>query len=489
MMVKCPPVESLDRLLNDRLNKSDREVFEAHIEDCSHCQEALRLLSQRMPALIQPYFVRALARSDPAHRFGGQELQFLNRLTQSMLAEQSERVDLGTDDSNTDRRPTLEGYELLEELGRGAAGVVYRARHRKLNRLVAIKMIQSGLHFSSSAQQRFRQEAQAIARLLHPNIVQVYDFGEHAGCPYFSLELVEGDNLARWLGGVPRSAVESARIIETLARAIDYAHSRGVVHRDLKPSNVLLGANASRSEHRSSDGSEMNRCAEFDLKITDFGLAKFLPGTGAGDDRMTQSGTIVGTPAYVAPEQARGDTSEVGPAADIYSLGVILYELLTGKPPFQGATPMETLLQTVHREPVSPARLVPHIPRDLETICLKCLEKDWKRRYSTAGELAADLERFRLHEPIQARPVNRARRCIRWARRRPVHAMLLAIVVTGSIAPGTTELSSRLREAERIRTADNQLREVAQFAARGEVAGGERPARPGKGATGQRWSS
>ena len=355
-MVKCPPNYSLENFLNDALTESEREAFAVHIEGCPQCQESLRSITQQMPLSIRPHLLSALSESNHAPGCGDEKLEFLKELAQNLSAGQADPFRVEKSNSTENKYPpNLDNYEILEELGRGAVGVVYRARHRELDRLVAIKMVSSQLELSRSAQQRFRQEAQAIARLRHPNIVQVYEIGQHNGCPYFSLELVEGDNLARWLGGIPRRALEAAHIIEVLSRAIDYAHSRGIIHRDLKPANVLLGTTAKRLQEPKATNVHVD--FEFELKITDFGLAKFLPGAGIIDDQLTQSGMIVGTPAYVAPEQARGEVNEVGPAADIYSLGVILYELLTGRPPFHGSTPIETLLLAAHREPVALTRL------------------------------------------------------------------------------------------------------------------------------------
>jgi hypothetical protein len=289
--------------------------------------------------------------------------------------------------------PSVNGYELLGVLGRGGMGVVYMARQSCLNRIVALKMILSGHHAAAKELQRFRLEAEAVARLQHPNIVQIYEVGEQVGLPYFTLEYVEGGSLAKKLSAGPLPAREAALLTETLARAIHAAHQNGIVHRDLKPGNVLL----------SKDGVP---------KIADFGLAKYL---GAGD--QTHSGILLGTPSYMAPEQAAGRTREIGPATDVYALGAILYEMLTGRAPFRGATLLETLEQVQFHEPVPPGRIQLRLPRNLDAICLKCLEKDPRRRYASAEALAEDLRRFRVGEAVQARPANLLARAWLWCHR------------------------------------------------------------------------
>jgi hypothetical protein len=273
---------------------------------------------------------------------------------------------------------TVPGYEILGELGRGGMGVVYRARHVRLNRHVALKMILSGGHASADDLARFRTEAEAVARLKHSNIVQIYDVGDAAGLPYFSLEFCPGGSLASKLDGTPLPPANAAQVVEALARAVHVAHRAGIVHRDLKPANVLLDA----------DGTP---------KVTDFGLAKRLDAGAAG---ATRSGAIMGTPSYMAPEQASGETKRVGPAADVYALGAILYECLTGRPPFKAASSIDTIMQVVSDEPAPPARLNPTVPRDLEAICLRCLDKEPTRRYPSAAHLADDLARFIAGEPV-----------------------------------------------------------------------------------------
>jgi WD40 repeat protein/tRNA A-37 threonylcarbamoyl transferase component Bud32 len=303
--------------------------------------------------------------------------------------------------------PRLAGYTILEELGQGGMGTVYKARQLSLNRLVAIKALRSPDLADPHTLTRCRAEAEAVARLEHPNIVHIFEVGEQDGQPYLVLEFVNGGSLARRLGGKPQPPRAAAELVETLARAIHHAHQHGVVHRDLKPANVLL-------------------TAEGTPKIADFGLAKVV----LGEPGQTLPGTILGSPSYMAPEQAEGDVGEVGPAADVYALGAILYEVLTGRPPFRGASVLETLEQVRCEEPVPPRQLLSKLPRDLETVCLKALARSPARRYPSAGALADDLRRFQNGEPIQARPVGLPERLGRWCRRHPVRAGLAAAVTT-----------------------------------------------------------
>jgi formylglycine-generating enzyme required for sulfatase activity len=284
--------------------------------------------------------------------------------------------------------PSVPGYEVLGELGRGGMGVVYKARQLGLNRLVALKMISAAESAGPEQALRFRPEAEAIARLQHPNIVQIYEVGEREGRPYFSLEYVEGGTLAKRLAGAPLPPCEAAQMATTLAAAMDAAHQKGVVHRDLKPANVLLAGGPE---------TPLPRCF---LKIADFGLAKQLD----GESGQTHTGAILGTPSYMAPEQAEGRVKDVGPATDVYALGAILYEMLTGRAPFKGTTPLETLEQVRRQEPVPPRQINPALECNLEAICLKCLRKDQRQRYATAAALAEDLRRFLNHEPTAARP-------------------------------------------------------------------------------------
>ncbi len=334
--------------------------------------------------------------------------------------------------------PHIPGYELRSVLGRGGVGVVYTAHHARLDRLVALKMLIAGPFASTAERARLLREARAVARLRHENIVQVYDVGDFEGRPFFTMELVEGRTLAPEVAGTPQPASRAAQIAMILAEAVEFAHRAGIVHRDLKPSNILLTPGGIP-------------------KITDFGLARCT----AGQDSLTLN--RLGTPSYMAPERctAVGDSAE--PTVDVYSLGAILYEMLTGRPPFRGESAAETQRQLLTQDPVLPSRFNKPLPRDLETICLKCLQKDWHRRYGSAAALAEDLQRYLQGKPILARRTGQLERASKWVRRHPALATaiasgMLAIFIIVAVA---TWLMSQ--SASRTRSVTDELNEAARL--------------------------
>ncbi len=342
--------------------------------------------------------------------------------------------------------PTVEGYEIHGELGRGGMGVVYKARHKKLNRLVALKMVLTGAHAGAQDLARFRTEAEAVASLQHPNIVQIYEVGEQDGLPFFSLEYIDGGSLADKVYKHPEGLPprEAAALVEKLAEAMQAAHQHGIIHRDLKPANVLL----------TKDGVP---------KITDFGLAKRL----GSQDGQTRTGSVMGTPNYMSPEQAAGQTRLIGTPSDVYALGALLYETLTGRPPFDDESPMETLRQVIDKEPVAPSILRPEVQRDLETITLKCLHKEAQKRYGSAQALAEDLRRYLNHLPIEARPIGGVERAFKWARRHPAIAVLtgfLLLAFAALLVGGVQwhlQLEGALAEEARLRREAVQGKEAA----------------------------
>ena len=344
------------------------------------------------------------------------------------------------------------GYELLQEIARGGMGIVYKARQIKANRTVALKMILGG-HFASAEDvKRFETEASAAATLDHPNIVPIFEVGEHEGRHFYSMGFIDGKSLSEMLRDGPLAPKEAARIVRQVAQAVEYAHSQGIIHRDLKPQNILL----------SHGGSP---------RVADFGLAKQLSGTS----ELTATGQILGTPNYMSPEQARGDGAAIGPLSDVYSLGAVLYCLLIGRPPFQAANAIETLRQVVTQEPVSPRLLNGAVDRDLETITLKCLQKQPAKRYQSASDLADDLDRFLVGKPIYARPIGPTKRLWRWCRRNPLAASLsaavVALLVVGAIG-GTTLAVIANRSAVRERRArDSAEQRLVQLEKGNEILG------------------
>jgi len=332
--------------------------------------------------------------------------------------------------------PVVPGYQVISLIGSGAMGRVYKALHLGLQRHDAIKMVTFGA--DDSVVQRFRVEARALGKVNHPNIAQIYDVGEASGQPFLAMEFVAGGNLAEYLRGRPQDPRFAARLVETLARAVEHCHHEGILHRDLKPGNILL------------DG-------ELTPKITDFGLAKLLV---HATQQQTRTGDILGTPGYMAPEQASGTTSQPTAAVDIYALGAILYECLTGRPPFQAPEVFQTLMLVLTQDPVPPSRLLPKLPRDINTICLACLHKTPRRRYPTAAALADDLRRFLDGQPIHARPVSRPERAWKWLRRHPAWASIL-ILGLALLATITTSLIQVTRANHALlqakRAADSNL--------------------------------
>jgi WD40 repeat protein len=354
------------------------------------------------------------------------------------------------------------GYEILGELSRGGMGVVYKARQVSLNRLVALKMVLSRAHAGAEDRARFRTEAEAVARLQHPNIIQINDIGEHDGCPYFTMELVSGPTLAQACQGQPQPPPSAAALVETLARAIHCAHQQGIIHRDLKPENVLLQPVGDGPESP-GDG---NRAVEpgpffqlsssmFVPKIIDFGLAKRLDDVG-----LTRHGVILGTPAYMAPEQVSRKGEMLGPAVDVYALGILLYELLTGRPPFLAESVESILALVATEDPLALRRLQPKVPRDLETICLKCLNKGPARRYASAVDLAEDLRRLQAHEPIAARPPSTWYHWGKFARRHKPLVLGLGGTAAALLLGTTVSVLFALGEGRQRRLADENSRRM-----------------------------
>jgi eukaryotic-like serine/threonine-protein kinase len=341
------------------------------------------------------------------------------------------------------------GYEILGELGRGGMGVVYRARQQGTNREVALKMVLAGGHASDRDRERFRQEAEAVARVRHPHIVQVFHVGEHRGIPFFALEYCPGGNLAAAIRDRTWAPVAAARVVETLARAIQAAHDAGVIHRDIKPGNVLLAGPLDPTTLAVSDTTVAP--ATPPVKLTDFGLAKLVDETA-----MTTSGAVMGTPSYMSPEQAAGSTRDVGPATDVYALGAILYELLTGRPPFRADTPVQTIREVIEKDPVRPSRLNALATGPLEAICLKCLEKEPWRRYPSAAALADDLGQFVAGRRVVARRAGQFRRTWVWCRRNPIVAGLLAAVAVSLVAGTVAASVFAVRAVDQAKRADER---------------------------------
>jgi serine/threonine protein kinase len=460
----CPSDETLTGLLADALTVAERDGLGRHVEGCAPCQEKLARLTGG------PEAERWRRAGQPPQGPEAEEgvVRRLKRVPPPTAPHRPGQAGgpAGEPPPAAGPTPAVPGFEILGELGRGGMGVVYKARQVALLRTVALKMVLNGAHAGPKELARFRAEAAVIARLQHPNIVQVYDIGEAEGRPYFALEFVAGGSLAQHLHGTPQPTRPAAQLVETLARAVHAAHAGGVVHRDLKPANILLVPTNQGPATAPANGPKANALAagrgvlNATPKITDFGVAKCVAGEGEapGLPSSTVTGELLGTPQYMAPEQAATPRQAVGPAADVYALGAILYELLTGRPPFTGQTPLDTVLQVLHTELVPVTSLQPNVPRDLETICLKCLRKEPRQRYGSALELAEDIQRFLRDEPIRARPVTAAEKLWRWVRRHPLPAGLLAAAL---LAPAValialSLLSSRLVRSSALESAAQQ---------------------------------
>jgi serine/threonine protein kinase len=486
-MTPCPSDDNLALLLADTLTVAERKSVAVHVEQCELCQKKLAALTEVHGA--------------PLWRPDGQdsalskaERQIFNRLKQARrlaaqrppgpaeptIASRAVRA-AATPVENASGWPTVPGYEIVGVLGRGGMADVYKAKQLELKRIVAVKMLRDWAGAGEKQLARFRAEADVIANLQHPNIVQIYDVGEVDGRPYFVLEYVAGGNLAQCLNGTPQVPRLASQFIELLARAVQAAHASGVIHRDLKPANILLipPQQESIDDDRSQDtkalvkDGDMLTCIP---KIADFGVAKRAHGDWDVQLQrtLTVTGDLLGTPSYMAPEQAAPSGPPIGPGADIYALGAILYELLTGRPPFKGATPLDTVLQVMHNEPVSVTDLQPNVPRDLETICLKCLQKEPRRRYESASELANDLHSFLRGEPIQARPSGAFEKVWRWIRKHPVPSGLVAAGILTPIVAlfilsllsarlvRSSALDSAAQQAEVLEEANNQYSLIVQ---------------------------
>jgi serine/threonine protein kinase len=471
-MTLCPSDEKLAGLLADALSTAERDAVATHIERCDACLQKLARLTDLSEAATwqraTQLHPRIEAEEDVLRR-----LKLVRRSIAAFPPDPAEtaRFNFGQDEIASSATidfeiPAVPGYEIIGVLGRGGMGVVFKARQLALPRIVALKMLQNLSRADEKELARFRAEADVIARLQHPNIVQIYDVGEVAGRPYFVLEYVAGGNLDQHLDGTPQSARLAAQFVQVLARAVQAAHAGGVVHRDLKPANILLipadeGAPTAVDHSRApdahiADGSFLRSVP----KIADFGVAKIAYGKWETQVQsgLTVTGDLLGTPSYMAPEQAAPSGALVGPASDVYALGAILYELLTGRPPFKGETPLDTVLQVLHSEPVSVTGLQPNVPRDLETICLKCLRKDPRHRYDRASELADDLQCFLRNEPIKARPRSMIDKAWRWVRDHPVPSGLVAAgVLTPIVALITLSLlSARLVRSSALESAEQQ---------------------------------
>jgi WD40 repeat protein/serine/threonine protein kinase len=463
MTIACPSREQYQRLLDGVLDDTEEQGLEAHVKSCAGCLKILEELTAVTPQALRDSGLHPLPPVMPGQGMSTADTEVMRRLKMVVRPDRVHAATLPTNDlsgSAAEALPQVEGYRLLGVLGRGGMGMVYQAEQLGLKRLIALKMIREHIVADAGIRARFRTEGHAVARLQHPNIVQIFEVGEANGRPYYSLEYLPGGSLADKLAGMPQPPRHSAELVELTARAVHFAHEHGIVHRDLKPGNILLSA----------DGAP---------KIADFGLAKLIEAEAGASVGLSTAGNLIqGTPCYMAPEQAvpGAHAKPIGAPADIYSLGAILYEMLTGEPPFHAHSPLETAMQVVHTEPTPPRRFRAEIPSDLETICLKCLAKEPERRYRSALELAEDLRRFRTGEPIQARPISRAERLWRWTRRNPLIATLLAalaVVLMAGLSVSTWLWRGEVEAATEARLekehADKERTKAERLAARSFV--------------------
>jgi eukaryotic-like serine/threonine-protein kinase len=476
-MTHCPSDEKLEALLNESLTTAERGAIAEHVERCAMCIDKLARVSTDSGVWRPAGSPQPSAEEDETMNRLKEALRFSDRIPPNhhdaltLDAAPGRPASTATIDFEI---PSVPGYEIIEILGRGGMGVVFKARQLALDRIVALKMFQNWATAGEKELARFRAEADVIARLQHPNIVEIHDVGEITGRPYFVLEYIAGGSLAEHLDGTPQPPRLASQFVEVLARAVQVAHANDVVHRDLKPANILLIAGESTS---STVGRAAGVTALKSIpKIADFGLAKIAHGDREARHRrsLTVTGDLIGTPSYMAPEQAAPSGALVGPSADVYALGAILYELLTGRPPFMGETPLDTVLQVLHTEPVPVTRLQPNIPRDLETICMKCLRKEPLQRYQSARELADDLQNFMRGKPIQARPRGTAEKVWRWIREHPLPSGLLAaglaapivaLAVLSLLSAGlvrSSALESAAQQAELLEQANNQYSLIVQ---------------------------
>ena len=479
-MVRPKPLEleSIETSIQSASAELERRVIAGETEVCEAVLAAFPGIAENPDGVLELIYLEYVLRAERGEQqeieaFAGRFPKYFEDFKSLLQVDEAMRVSNPSPErttfngrANSDTHglrngavPSWSGivgsYFLLEVLGRGGMGVVYRARQNRLNRIVAVKTLDAFARLDSATLARFQVEAELAARLQHPNIVQIYEVGTHASTPYFSMELVSGGNLQDATRERPLQPAVAARIVATLAQAVQYAHSQGIIHRDLKPANILL-APSDRSEAIDLRPGEFLQEGELvhrvEIKIADFGLAKHLD----AEDQRTQTCPAIGTPSYMAPEQIHGDVAGIGSTSDVYSIGAILYNLLVGRPPFHAATVLETLHQVCNEDPVSPRKLQSRVPRDLETICLTCLRKEPHRRYASAAELANDLNRFLEGKPIQARSAGPVERSLKWTRRNPSLTALL-----GSILLATMTITWLWRRAESSSVIANEARNKA----------------------------